>query len=177
MKQDPEYVYNVDSLELDEKQPAADVSLDCLTHLSDLYLNTVETTGRRPKVILVDGFMMFQNDKLLHLLDVKILFTASYETLKRRRESRKGYNTVAGFWVDPPNYFDDFVWPEYFKNHQRFLNSGNEVDENDVRSNGGNLNEFGLRQGISLIVNENDTSFERVIDAALHALLRGVAAE
>ncbi|CUM64122.1 uncharacterized protein PRCAT00001713001 [Priceomyces carsonii] len=83
-------------------------------------------------VVLVDGFMLYHDPSICKLFDVKLFFYGSFETLKRRRESRQGYNTVAGFWVDPPNYFTDIVWPEFVKNHKYlFENEDVNCDLND----------------------------------------------
>jgi nicotinamide/nicotinate riboside kinase len=65
--------------------------------------------------VFVDGFMLYWNEQVSQQLDCKISFTASYETLKARREKRQGYHTLEGYWVDPPGYFDKIVWPEYLR--------------------------------------------------------------
>ncbi|KAI7900750.1 P-loop containing nucleoside triphosphate hydrolase protein [Cokeromyces recurvatus] len=65
--------------------------------------------------ILVDGFMLYWDERVTSLLDCKVFVTASYHSLKSRREKRQGYHTVEGYWVDPPNYFDKIVWPEYIR--------------------------------------------------------------
>jgi nicotinamide/nicotinate riboside kinase len=65
--------------------------------------------------VFVDGFMLYWNDQVSQQLDCKITITASYETLKSRREKRQGYHTLEGYWVDPPGYFDKIVWPEYLR--------------------------------------------------------------
>lgn len=68
--------------------------------------------------VIVDGFMLYWDEKVSQQLDCKITFTGSYETLKSRREKRQGYHTLEGYWVDPPGYFDKIVWPEYLKMNQ-----------------------------------------------------------
>ena len=74
-------------------------------------------------IVIVDGFMLFHDEELCQFFDLKIFFHAQYETLKKRRESRKGYSTVEGFWVDPPHYFDQIVWPEYAKSHGKLFDA------------------------------------------------------
>ncbi|KAI8641830.1 P-loop containing nucleoside triphosphate hydrolase protein [Parasitella parasitica] len=66
-------------------------------------------------LIFVDGFLLYWDDNVSQQLDCKISFKASYETLKTRRGSRQGYHSLEGYWVDPPDYFDKIVWPEYLK--------------------------------------------------------------
>ncbi|KAI9303925.1 P-loop containing nucleoside triphosphate hydrolase protein [Cunninghamella echinulata] len=68
--------------------------------------------------LIVDGFMLLSDQRVYSLLDYRLFVTASYSTLKKRREDRQGYHTLEGYWVDPPNYFDDIVWPEFLKQHQ-----------------------------------------------------------
>ena len=31
---------------------------------------------------------------------------------------------MEGFWVDPPHYFDQIVWPEYAKSHGKLFDAG-----------------------------------------------------
>ncbi|CAG8480897.1 7679_t:CDS:2 [Diversispora eburnea] len=66
-----------------------------------------------------------ENDKNELGLSVK---DADRDVLKKRREERKGYVTREGYWIDPPNYFDDVVWPEYVKyNNNHLLKEINEL--------------------------------------------------
>ena len=57
-------------------------------------------------------------------LDIKILLRSRYEDSKRRREAREGYDTLEGYWQDPPGYFDQIVWPNFVKNHDAFFQDG-----------------------------------------------------
>ncbi|ORZ06453.1 P-loop containing nucleoside triphosphate hydrolase protein [Absidia repens] len=68
--------------------------------------------------LFVDGFMLLSDPKVTDLLDHKVFVTASYDTLKQRRQDRQGYHTLEGYWVDPPGYFDAIVWPEFLRAHQ-----------------------------------------------------------
>ncbi|RGB38373.1 P-loop containing nucleoside triphosphate hydrolase protein [Rhizophagus diaphanus] len=84
-------------------------------------------------ILLVDGFLLYVNQDVINELDTKLFVNASYDTLKTRRENRAGYVTIEGFWVDPPNYFDDIVWPNYAKANKHILDKlekGNEKIEN-----------------------------------------------
>lgn len=69
------------------------------------------------KIVIVDGFMLFNDDDTRSQLDIKILIRAPYEQLKRRRAARAGYQTLDSFWVDPPYYFDEFVYKSYTETH------------------------------------------------------------
>lgn len=79
------------------------------------------------KIVLVDGFMMYNNSKITSKLDLKILIRAPYEVLKRRRAARPGYKTLDSYWVDPPYYFDEFVYKSY-KDAHSYLFIGNDVE-------------------------------------------------
>ncbi|EME89752.1 uncharacterized protein MYCFIDRAFT_128992 [Pseudocercospora fijiensis CIRAD86] len=61
------------------------------------------------------------------LFDVRLLLHTDYSTAKSRREARKGYVTLEGFWEDPPGYIDDVVWPNYVKDH-KFLFEDEDVE-------------------------------------------------
>ncbi|KAJ5298927.1 uncharacterized protein N7443_007047 [Penicillium atrosanguineum] len=79
-------------------------------------------------------------------IDLPLFLPASYANVKRRREGRSGYVTIGAapepeegqglgekggevdlegeddrppqnFWVDPPGYVDDVVWPRYVEDH------------------------------------------------------------
>ncbi|KAI9696926.1 MAG: ribosylnicotinamide kinase [Bogoriella megaspora] len=78
-------------------------------------------------VVLVDGFMLFTSstEMLMSLFDVKLLLRTTFVEAKRRREARKGYVTIEGYWEDPPFYVDDVVWPNYVKEHAFLFENGN----------------------------------------------------
>ncbi|KAI7867315.1 uncharacterized protein EV154DRAFT_432422 [Mucor mucedo] len=65
--------------------------------------------------VIVDGFMLYWDDRVSQQLDCKVNITGTFETLKSRREKRQGYHTLEGYWVDPPGYFEKIVWPEYLR--------------------------------------------------------------
>ncbi|RIA84253.1 P-loop containing nucleoside triphosphate hydrolase protein [Glomus cerebriforme] len=71
--------------------------------------------------LLVDGFLLYVNQDIMNELDIKLFVNARYDTLKHRRETRSGYVTLEGYWVDPPNYFDKIVWPSYVKANKHIL--------------------------------------------------------
>lgn len=81
--------------------------------------------GRR--VILVEGFMMYNDPEIAGLLDLKLLIRAPYRLLKERRARRPGYQTLDSFWVDPPFYFDEFVYKSYAHSHA-FLFANTDVE-------------------------------------------------
>ncbi|KAI8837594.1 P-loop containing nucleoside triphosphate hydrolase protein, partial [Chytridium lagenaria] len=89
---------------------------------SDLPPDLIETLRARwslipsnIRVVLVDGFLLYDDPSVYSELDIRVFLHASYETLQSRRNARTGYVTLEGFWRDPPRYFDDFVWKGYQK--------------------------------------------------------------
>ncbi|ODV97410.1 hypothetical protein PACTADRAFT_49127 [Pachysolen tannophilus NRRL Y-2460] len=146
MKTDFNYKYHVDSLELDVDDADFKLSSEEFSRLKasvekklkECFLNK----GNFFKIYLIDGFLLYHNRQVLDRFDIRLFYKASYSNLKKRRNARAGYNTVGGFYKDPPNYFDDFVWPEYYQNH-RFLFAPNQ-NEFEIKVNSGDLNEYAL---------------------------------
>ena len=89
-----------------------------------------KTNVKKFYIVLVDGFMMFHDDSILNLFDVKLFFRAPYKVLKERREKRS-YKTLEGSWVDPPFYFDEFVYKYYNLNHQHLFKN-NDVEKESL---------------------------------------------
>lgn len=81
---------------------------------NELALFFADIVGDEP-VLIVEGLYTFYDSDLREQLDLKILCPVNYEILKARREAREGYHTDAGYWKDPPNYFDTHVWPRFLK--------------------------------------------------------------
>ncbi|CDH57614.1 nicotinamide riboside kinase [Lichtheimia corymbifera JMRC:FSU:9682] len=109
--------------------------------------------------LIVDGFMLYWDQELYQQFDCKIFITASYTTLKTRRESRQGYVTTEGYWADPPGYFDAIVWPEYVRWNQHLFQGTNhsEIEHEAVED--------------VLVLNTDDLSIDQVADAAVQRLL------
>ncbi|KAH0614647.1 uncharacterized protein H6S33_000283 [Morchella sextelata] len=101
--------------------------------------------GGRVRLAVVDGFLLFHDEEVLGRLDLGMFLRAPYDKAKQRREARTGYVTiegsintcensllvltsltgnVAGFWEDPPGYFDKIVWPNYVKAHKHLFIDG-----------------------------------------------------
>lgn len=76
-------------------------------------------TWRPRRLVIVDGFLLFgvSANSICSLFDVRILLRAGYEDSKKRRAARPGYDTIEGWWEDPPDYFDQIVWPNFVKEH------------------------------------------------------------
>jgi nicotinamide/nicotinate riboside kinase len=77
----------------------------------------------KKSIVLIDGFMLYENYTTIDLLDLHVFLHAPFEILKNRRSQRKTYVTPEGHWQDPPNYFEKVVWPMYLQNNSLVLNS------------------------------------------------------
>ncbi|KAL8694377.1 MAG: hypothetical protein Q9218_000942 [Villophora microphyllina] len=90
------------------------------------------TTAFLPKddtqrILLLDGFLLFTPStpaSFRSLLNLKILLCAPYAEAKKRREARSGYDTMEGWWEDPPGYFDKVVWLNYVEENRGFFLAG-----------------------------------------------------
>ncbi|CCD25607.1 ribosylnicotinamide kinase NDAI_0F02890 [Naumovozyma dairenensis CBS 421] len=96
-----------------------------LTELKQKYAKINEAEY---KIIIVDGFMILNNSEIRSKFNLNLLIRAPYCILKKRRNNRDGYKTLDSFWVDPPYYFDEFVYKSYKENHS-FLFENNDVED------------------------------------------------
>ncbi|KAI9263316.1 P-loop containing nucleoside triphosphate hydrolase protein [Phascolomyces articulosus] len=132
--------YVVNNKQLPEKYRSNEVNNthDGSTLISDVALERLKESIAPLKqddtlYLIVDGFMLYWDRDLCTHLDCKVFINASYETLKHRRESRQGYVTTEGYWIDPPGYFDKIVWPEYIKcNKHLFLGEDHSEIEHEA---------------------------------------------
>lgn len=65
-----------------------------------------EAVGLRP-VLLMDGFILYDDPEILELCDLRYFFTLTQEECWERR-SQRTYDPP-----DPPGYFEVCVWPMY----------------------------------------------------------------
>lgn len=142
---------DVQSLEMD---PQLKLTANEISHLQE----QCRSIGQNKKMVFIDGFMLFHDERLITLFDKKLFFYGNYDTLKSRRENRLGYNTAEGFWVDPPNYFEQIVWPEYQKTHLYLF------ENDDVNSS---LNNTANKLGINGIRNDGQVALKSLIETAL----------
>lgn len=118
-----------------------------------------QINGKR--LIFVEGFMLFHDHEICQMFDRKLFFHGPHKVLKERRESRPGYQTVDGFWEDPPNYFDDIVWPEYVRTHKHLFVDG------DVE---GQLTDQAKELGIANFSNDGSSDLLRMTNWALESI-------
>lgn len=116
----------------------------------------LKTKVRKFYVVIVDGFMMFHDDSILNLFDLKLFFRAPYKVLKQRREKRS-YKTLEGSWVDPPFYFDEFVYKYYNLNHKHLFENADVENGSLLPSYATHINVY--ENGAS----ERDPSIEDIV--------------
>ncbi|KAG0346125.1 ribosylnicotinamide kinase [Podila humilis] len=100
------------------------------------------------RFVIVDGFILYVNEHLCNTIDIKFYLTAPYNVLKDRRESRKGYATLEGYWEDPPYYFDDIVWPNYLAFNAPFVELTEAMERSEV-SGVYDLQDVSSREGMT----------------------------
>ncbi|KAF3911568.1 hypothetical protein ABW20_dc0110576 [Dactylellina cionopaga] len=124
-----------------------------------------EGVGRKvDNVVIVDGFLIYGKgvpEELKAEFDVKFMIRTPYEKAKRRREEREGYNTMEGFWHDPPGYFEFLVWPAYVQQHSYLYENGD--------MNAGVLTQQALESGLRT-PKETDQTLMQTLEWAVDTL-------
>lgn len=86
------------------------------------------------RLVVVDGFLLYHNEKVRERLDAKLFLRLSRRVAKERRFNRPGYGEEAKkgeFWKTE-RYFDTMVWRSYVEQHAVLFKDGNvdgEVDQ------------------------------------------------
>ncbi|EJT98341.1 P-loop containing nucleoside triphosphate hydrolase protein [Dacryopinax primogenitus] len=90
-----------------------------------------QAQGGEIQWVLVDGFLMYWDQAVIDLLDVRLFLRVPRSELARRRHARHGYHTAEQFdyaegtlWRDPPYYFEQIVWPAYCEAHAALFVDG-----------------------------------------------------
>ncbi|KAG0669943.1 ribosylnicotinamide kinase [Maudiozyma exigua] len=134
--------------------------------LSDQFLKAlrdkIKHIDNSYKLVIVDGFMLFNDPKISTCLDLRLLIRAPYETLKRRRNARSGYQTLDSFWVDPPYYFDEFVYKSYEESH-RSLFKDNNVEGTLTAEAASEIDDFNNDDGV-LIQDSLTWVIDKIVD-------------
>lgn len=163
------YVSQLKRGELPEKITSleGDVSLTLSTpEIAQINTDIEHSSLNEYQLVFIDGFMLFHDPSLFELFDINLFYYASLETLKARRESRAGYSTVDGFWVDPPHYFEQIVWPAYEKSHKYLFVGGDINAELDT--------EVSQRLGICAIKNENGLALYDLVSMSLKEIINRI---
>ncbi|CCH60549.1 hypothetical protein TBLA_0D00390 [Henningerozyma blattae CBS 6284] len=111
------------------------------------------------QIVIVEGFMLFHQDRLLNEFDCKLLIRSPYEILKKRRNARPGYQTLDSYWKDPPYYFDEFVYKGYKESHRHLFEEADvekslKVEYANVLKDYLNTDEKDIREGLDWVYKE-----------------------
>jgi len=72
---------------------------------------------------LVDGFVLYWDMDVVAELDIRIYLRVPEAVLKQRRDDRSYKVSDGTTWCDPPNYWENIVWPAHVEAHSHiFLN-------------------------------------------------------
>ena len=114
-----------------------DVSAENYTRISKKIEEYITRQKGEVILVLIDGFLLYDDPKIQELFDISFFLQASKATLVARRNKRKSYVTIEGFCEEPVNYFEEFVWPCYLKYNKRILEGNKDgiiVLDSDVNS-------------------------------------------
>ncbi|CAH8551887.1 unnamed protein product [Heterobilharzia americana] len=87
-----------------------------------------KTYNEKVRILLIEGILIMNVKEIRNMLDCRIFFKTTYENMLQRRKLRK-YKTE-----DPPNYFDEYVWPTYIKTVNQLVHVQDSIkyfDSND----------------------------------------------
>ncbi|KAL1945990.1 hypothetical protein VTO73DRAFT_1992 [Trametes versicolor] len=86
--------------------------------------------GEEVKWVMVDGFLLYWHPAVVEKLDYRVFLRVPENVLKQRRHDRHGYHTAVqsdpegSLWRDPPNYWEQIVWPAYVAAHEGIVENG-----------------------------------------------------
>jgi len=110
--------------------------------------------GEKVTWVLLDGFLLYWNREVVDRIDVRVLLRAPRDVLRQRRHERHGYHTAEGeLWRDPPNYWEQIVWPAYIEAHKHVFENGNW----ESGASSGNIEDL-------LIIDELEAGMTRAVD-------------
>lgn len=107
---------NVEHLKtLKSKEPPSTIDEDVVVKMKRFWneLAPKDSILRHQPILLVDGFLLYHDDRLRNLFDLRVFIDAPKELLNERRQKRK-YRVGDEWFYDPPNYFE-IVWKNYLK--------------------------------------------------------------
>ncbi|TPX32269.1 hypothetical protein SmJEL517_g04591 [Synchytrium microbalum] len=120
----------------------------------------------------LDGFLLYCDKRVINLMDIKIALHTRYEELKRRRGLRAGYQTIEGYWPEPPGYFDNYVWPGYLKYNIPILRATGELPETKADETQEGAEEVVQEVADLEIFNTEVSSVEEVVKQSVHCIMK-----
>lgn len=117
------------------------VPKEVVVNLRDQVLSKENLDFKSLKLVLADGFLLYQNSSSRERLDVKLFFRLSHGVAKERRFTRQGYRSEAKpdeVWKTE-DYFEKMVWRCYVEQHDFMFERGDvegKVDEGWCKRSG-----------------------------------------
>eukprot|EP00158_Paraphelidium_tribonemae_P003766 Partr_v1_DN26356_c1_g1_i1_m43472 putative nicotinamide riboside kinase len=85
-------------------------------------IGEMEALDQNGGVLIVEGFFLFADDRLVELFDISFLLHVSLDEMQRRRRGRVyEIEENVEYWTDPPLYVESVVYPGYMEHHSHFL--------------------------------------------------------
>ncbi|KAG2078644.1 P-loop containing nucleoside triphosphate hydrolase protein [Suillus decipiens] len=97
------------------------------TRFQDLEQRCLVAANTKVIWVLVDGFMLYWDQDVIHQLDVCIFLRVQEHILKKRRETRFRDELQHGVllpYTDPEGYWDNVCYPEYIMTHKDLFEDG-----------------------------------------------------
>jgi len=111
---------------------------------------------------IMDGFLLYYDKDIREGTDVRLMLRVPHTVLKARRDARKAYMTAEGsWWQDPPNYWEQIVYPAYVKAHKDIFT------DNDVE-NGKLIPEVSCQ---IILLEANQLGMPELLNAVCHSIL------
>ncbi|KIM21630.1 hypothetical protein M408DRAFT_80281 [Serendipita vermifera MAFF 305830] len=126
---------------------------------------------------IVEGFLLYWHPDVIEPLDIRLFLRGDNKTMKARRELRETYGGADGYmWRDPPEYWDNLVWPAYLEAHQRMFIDGNVNGEaiepvpTSSRDDSTNPSSFGGPVANLIVLPAENASIQDLFDLACNKL-------
>lgn len=85
---------------------------------NECLLGKIQNLKYVPNILILEGFLLYNDEDIHNLCDIKTYFTLDRATCWERRKTRV-YDPP-----DVPGYFDEYVWPTYITHYDEVLRKG-----------------------------------------------------
>jgi len=90
----------------------------------------LEKCGEKLVWAVVDGFLLYWDERIISSLDLRVFLRVPEEIAKARREARSYHTPEGDIWRDPPMYWEKVVWPAHVRAH-RHIFKDEDVEKGD----------------------------------------------